>query len=205
MNNPWEEIDLKDYEAHMSLENVFQLQAMNRMMKAQFYAHRADSLMILGVAGGNGLEHIRKGDFKAVYGADINPHYLDACQKRYPELEGTLHPLCVDLLSDALQLPHADLIVANLLVEYIGYDCFQRVVTLIDPQYVSCVIQINTEDAFVSESPYLPVFDRLDEIHHQMEAAALTAAMKAIGYTQALTDEMPLPNGKKLVRIDFLK
>jgi len=205
MNNPWEEIDLSDYESHMSLESVFQLQAMNRMMKAQFYAHRGDSLMILGVAGGNGLEHIRKGDFKAVYGADINPNYLNACQKRHPDLAGIFHPLCVDLLSDALHLPHADLLVANLLVEYIGYECFQRVVTLIDPQYVSCVIQINTEDAFVSESPYLHVFDRLDEIHHQMEASALTAAMKAIGYTQVLTDEMPLPNGKKLVRIDFLK
>ena len=37
MNNPWEEIKLSDYESHMSLESVFQLQTMNQMMKEQFY------------------------------------------------------------------------------------------------------------------------------------------------------------------------
>ena len=34
MKNPWEEIRLDDYENHMSLESVRQLQAMNGMMKA---------------------------------------------------------------------------------------------------------------------------------------------------------------------------
>ena len=29
MNNPWEEISLDDYEKHMSLDSVRQLQAMN--------------------------------------------------------------------------------------------------------------------------------------------------------------------------------
>lgn len=59
MSNPWEEIDLNDYESHMSLASVYQLQAMNQMMKEQFYAYNVESMMILGVAGGNGLEHIR--------------------------------------------------------------------------------------------------------------------------------------------------
>ena len=48
MNNPWEEIKLSDYENHMSLESVFQLQTMNQMMKEQFYAYPVKSVMILG-------------------------------------------------------------------------------------------------------------------------------------------------------------
>ena len=34
--NPWEEISLSDYENHMKLDSVMQLQAMNEMMKDQF-------------------------------------------------------------------------------------------------------------------------------------------------------------------------
>lgn len=59
MSNPWEEIDLHTYEKHMSLDSVQQLQAMNVIMKRQFEAYLVDSVMLLGSAGGNGLEHIR--------------------------------------------------------------------------------------------------------------------------------------------------
>ncbi len=58
MTNPWEDIDLNSYEKHMSLGNVFQLQALNKMMREQFYSYSIKSIMILGIAGGNGLEHI---------------------------------------------------------------------------------------------------------------------------------------------------
>lgn len=56
--NPWEEIDLDTYEKHMRLETVKQLQAMNTIMKQQFESYHIQTAMVLGVAGGNGLEHI---------------------------------------------------------------------------------------------------------------------------------------------------
>lgn len=205
MNNPWKEIELDAYEKHMSLESVYQLQAMNEMMKEQFYAYNAESIMILGIAGGNGLEHIDKKRIKTVYGVDINKEYLNECKKRYAELDGILQAVCVDLLCDNLQLPCADLVIANLLIEYIGYDCFQKVVKLTNPKYVSCIIQINTEESFVSDSPYLHVFDRLDEVHHQMEESRLINRMQEIGYKKELLEERKLPNGKKLVRLDFIR
>ena len=62
MKNPWEEIDLEIYESHMRLDSVMQLQAMNAIMKKQLEAYPAATAMILGVAGGNGLEHIRRGN-----------------------------------------------------------------------------------------------------------------------------------------------
>ena len=56
MKNPWEEISLDDYERHMGLGSVMQLQAMNGMMKNQFEDYPVKSAMVLGVAGGgNGL------------------------------------------------------------------------------------------------------------------------------------------------------
>ena len=58
MKNPWEEIQLSDYEEHMSLDSVNQLQTMNDIMKKQFDAYPVTTAMVLGIAGGNGLEHV---------------------------------------------------------------------------------------------------------------------------------------------------
>ena len=205
MDNPWKEIDLTTYENHMSLDSVFQLQALNKMMKEQFYSYPVQSIMVLGVAGGNGLEHIDKQMFKKVYGVDINKNYLEMCINRYPELRGVLNTICTDLMQETNNLPYADLIVANLVIEYIGYECFQRAVKQVSPNYISAIIQINMNTTFVSDSPYLHAFDRLDEIHHQMEESALENAMDQVGYRKVIQIDEDLPNGKKLVRIDFTR
>ena len=49
MKNPWEEIPLTDYENHMKLGSVMQLQAMNEMMKGQFDAYPVTSVMISAI------------------------------------------------------------------------------------------------------------------------------------------------------------
>lgn len=203
MSNPWEKINLSDYENHMSLDSVYQLQSLSEMMREQFYTYDVNSIMILGIAGGNGLEHIDGVRIKKVYGVDVNKDFLEECKIRYPKLQGVFEPIHADLLSEDLQLPESQLLIANLLVEYIGYDCFQKVVQLVEPEYVSCIIQINTGNSFVSDSPYLHAFDCLDEVHHQMEENELIACMKNVGYTVQKMEERELPNGKKFVRIDF--
>ena len=205
MSNPWEKIDLNDYESHMSLDSVCQLQALNQMMKEQFEAYEISSVMILGIAGGNGLEHIDQNRIKKVYGVDVNRDFLAECEKRYAHLEGTFEAVCADLLSADLQLPSAELVVANLLVEYIGYECFEKVIGQVKPKYVSCIIQINTGDSFVSDSPYLHSFDCLEEVHYQMEEMALTESMQRIGYVPGKILQRELPNGKKFIRLDFEK
>lgn len=204
MDNPWKSIDLDDYENHMRLDTVLQLQAMNQMMQDQLYRYQVASVSILGVAGGNGLNHIKRGMFEVVYGVDINASYLLECKNRYPELEGVLCLIEADLLSETEHLPETDLVIANLLIEYIGYPCFQRIIQKCRPLYVSCVIQLNSDDkSFVSDSPYLPVFDRLDEVHHQMEETKLTLAMEELGYSFIYKEEILLPNSKKLIRLDY--
>lgn len=203
MKNPWEEIPLVDYESHMKLDSVMQLQAMNEMMKGQFDTYSISSIMILGIAGGNGLEHIQKDKFERVYGVDINSSYLQAVIQRYPELNELLECLCINLIDEKNKLPKVDMVIANLLIEYIGYECFQKAVKQVNPKYVSCIIQINIEDNWVSDSPYLHVFDGLEQVHHQIEAHTLENTMLEIGYHAIKTLEHTLPNRKKLVQIDF--
>ena len=48
----------------------------------------------------------------------------------------------------------------------------------------------------MSDSPYLHVFDGLEQVHHQMEEKALEEAMLEINYHPIKTLEYMLPNGK---------
>lgn len=206
MANPWEDISLADYESHMSLDSVGQLQALDGIMKEQFTAYPAGTVMVLGIAGGNGLGHISAENFDKVYGVDINSDYLSAVSARYPQLSGVLECVRADLLTEADRLPRSELLIADLLIEYIGFNAFTKVVKQVSPEYVSCVIQINTDaENWVSDSPYLHAFDRLDEVHHEIDTASLISVMEKAGFTVILRSDTPLPNGKALTRIDFGK
>lgn len=189
----------------MAMDSVQQLQAMNQMMKGQLNQYDVQSAMILGIAGSNGLEHVDTEKLNKVYGVDINQEYLTITQKRYENLSDTLDCLCIDLASEAEKLPQADMLIANLLIEYIGYECFKKVVTVTKPVYVSCIIQVNVDDSFVSESPYLHAFDGLVTVHHQMAKQELQNSMNEIDYHLIQVLESRLPNGKKLVQFDFYK
>ena len=203
-SNPWEDISLEVYENHMSLDSVKQLQTMNSIMKEQFDAYLVKTAMILGVAGGNGLEHVDKNKYQTVYGIDINKEYLDAVSDRFPELSEVLQCLHIDIINDYERLPRAQLVIANLLVEYVGYEVFRRAIQKTEAEHVSCGIQINTDEKnWVSDSPYIHAFDGLDQVHYQMEENALTETMLKAGYSLSVQKKYPLPNGKALVRLDY--
>lgn len=202
--NPWEEVSLSDYEKHMSLDSVKQLQVLNERMKEQLDDYNVSTAMILGVAGGNGLEYVEKSKYQKVYGVDINAAYLEEVSKRYLSLDGVLECLHRDLINEADKLPHAELVIANLLIEYIGYEAFQKTVEQVKPAYVSCVIQINPDDGgWVSDSPYLRSFDCLDRVHHQMEEDRLSEMMEGTGYSEIKRKSYSLPNGKSFIRLDY--
>ena len=203
MKNPWEEIELSDYENHMKSDSVMQLQALNAMMKRQLNRYPVKTVMVLGVAGGNGLEYIDTQKVQKVYGVDINHKYLEKCAERYKSLDGIFEGICMDLTDKNNTLPCAGMMVADLLIEYIGYPCFQNAIMQVKPLYISCIIQINTNHGFVSDSPWIHAFDKLDKVHHQMQEDELITLMKDMNYGLIDKIEELLPNGKKLVQLDF--
>lgn len=203
MDNPWKVIDLDAYEGHMKLGSVMQLQVMNQMMYDQLYRHEISTVTILGIAGGNGLNHIKPDIIKKVYGVDINGDYLHQCVARYLNLQGTFTPIQADLCDAHIRLPHTDLLIANLLIEYIGYECFQNTTTTCKPQVVSCILQVNRGEGFISNSPYLQQLSLLQSVHHSVDEPGLTQSLQAIGYQPILQQEEALPNGKALLRLDY--
>ena len=203
MENPWKEVALDDYERHMSLSSVFQLQTLDAMMARQLYDHPVSSVCILGVAGGNGLRHVDPEKLERVYGVDINPDYLEACRERYPALAGCFRPVSADLTQREADLPRVDLVIADLFVEYVGYDAFVRAVCRMRPLWVSCVVQVDTGTEFVSRSPYLEKLSVLGAVHRTIDADVLTERMADAGYRLCLTESEGLPNGKRLRRVDY--
>lgn len=203
--NPWESITLSDYEDHMSLASVSQLQALNEIMRMQIEDCNIDILVILGVAGGNGLEYIKGTKIKTVYGIDINSEYLCAVKSRYHDLGDRLKCLCVDVIENYAQLPQAEYVIADLFLEYVGCHVFAEALEQMQTKYVSCVIQVNGEGNWVSNSPYEKCFECLEKVHHAITENELITEMEIHNYFFKKQMEMALPNGKKLNRIDFYK
>lgn len=204
MSNPWEKVSLEDYENHMKLSSVQQLQKLNEIMKSQIYKYKISTVAILGVAGGNGLNHIDISQIKTVYGVDINQNYLDACKEKYINLKECLILKRLDLSKISNDLPMADIIIANLFIEYIGIDMFVKQLSKKFPTYVSCVIQKNPDTDFVSESPYTEAFNEISALHRNIEKNSLVKSMNKIGYNLIFSEEYLLPNMKKFIRLDFI-
>lgn len=205
MSNPWEEIDLGKYEKHMSSDEVHQLQTLNKITKEQLEDNNSEVICILGAAGGNGLENIDLEGIEKVYAIDINKKYLDICKKRYEYLEDKLEVICMDLTDDNAILPKTNLLLCNLIIEYMGEEKF---ISLIERNknniyVVSCVIQKNNSNSFVSESELTSHFDPLLSIHHDIDEYRLRKLFADIGFEWTICTINKLPNNKEFVRIDF--
>ncbi|HEY3739808.1 MAG TPA: hypothetical protein VGL53_08185, partial [Bryobacteraceae bacterium] len=111
--NPWLHIPLADYEGHMASPDVAQLDALADLFAEALAIRRPDSVAVLGVAGGNGLDRIDWDVTRRVLGFDINPSYLEAVRLRFGDAV-ELH--CVDLATgpvagiDPVKLVHAALV-----------------------------------------------------------------------------------------------
>lgn len=205
MNNPWNDVPLEVYESHMSLDSVAQLQALNRIMGEQVKAYPdAESAAVIGVAGGNGLEYFGE-RFKAVYAIDINSKYLEVCAHRFgPSMGERLKLVEADISKPETALPMVDLIIADLLIEYVGIEKFCSAVSAAQARNVSCVIQnTGSKRNFVSESPYQAELQGIGALHCDIEESDLTAGMAGHGYGMVYREAVDMPNGKRLIRLDY--
>lgn len=204
-DHPWNTIPLSDYEGHMRFDGIEQLQAINELTRRRLAAYPARTVAFWGVAGGNGLEHIDEAAVDTVYGIDINPQYLETCTQRHkPRLQEKLTLLEADLSMPCV-LPHAALIIADLFVEYLGTQTFCTRVQEAAPEILCCIIQANKAQEFVSpSSPYAGAFTAIAALHTDIDEAALLEGLRAASYRCVLREETPLPNGKSLIRMDYI-
>jgi SAM-dependent methyltransferase len=145
MSNPWLSIPLEDYEGHMGSAGVRQLTVLAELFKCALDRSLPESVAVLGVAGGNGLEQINCAATKRMVGVDINQRYLDEVQRRFGTLAGLeLH--CLDLAERDFSLAPVALVHAALIFEHVGLGlALENALSLVAPGgRLSVVLQLSS-------------------------------------------------------------
>lgn len=116
--NPWLDIPLADYEAHMALPQVAQAELLAQTLDAAVRARSPASVAVLGCAGGNGFDRL-PASLQRVVGIDVSSAYVAAARARYAARIAGLELHVADVEHDALALAPVDLIYAALIFEYV--------------------------------------------------------------------------------------
>jgi hypothetical protein len=197
--NPWQEIPLADYEAHMNAEAVKQASVLSKLFGEALTLRNPVSVAVLGVAGGNGLERIDGRQTRRVLGVDLNPHYLAAVRERYANMAGLeLH--AIDLAEETIQLPPVELVHAALIFEHAGMgQCLENALALIAPEGVLAVVlqRPGTESQDVGGSGVASI-TKLAAHFSLIDPNALTRTLADRGLRLTHEKLEPVSGGKQL-------
>jgi predicted TPR repeat methyltransferase len=203
-NNPWLEIPLDDYEKHMSHATVGQLGLLSSLTNKYLTRIKPASCIFVGVAGGNGLEHINNEISRHIVGIDINQDYLDVAHKRHHNKIPSLLLLNLDVSKNTDTIFHSDLIWAALIMEYIGIDaCLKFSANNLTPGgHLIVTIQCNNNLQSVSATGIESV-KKAGSVFNAVDINLLLGKAKEMGFAYIGREENQLPNGKSFLTIDF--
>jgi hypothetical protein len=181
----------------MNSAAVAQLAPLADLLAEALAASHPESVAILGVAGGNGLERIDSSITRRIDAIDINPEYLAAVQQRHATLPGLeLH--CLDLAEEQAAMPPSDMVHAALIFEHAGLDrCLHNAIHLVAPGGIlSVVLQLPSETApAVGNSQVASV--QAHRNHFQfVDPETFTSQLESRGFHRDRTTTVPLPSGK---------
>ena len=119
MRNPWLDIPLADYEAHMALPTVGQSQLIADELDALIRKHSPGSLAIVGCAGGNGFDRVAGTSVRRLVGVDLNPEYIQLARERHESRIPGLDLRIADIQDSGSLFEPVDLIYVALVLEYV--------------------------------------------------------------------------------------
>jgi SAM-dependent methyltransferase len=157
MKNPWLDIPLDDYEAHMALPHVCQASLLADLLGSAIAEYKPRSVAILGCAGGNGLERISDTSVQRVVGIDINPNYAESTRARFEHRIPRLELFVGDIQTTDLPFAPVELVFAGLFFEYVDVDIVvERIHHMLRPDGVLlAVLQLPGPVPEVTPSPYV--------------------------------------------------
>jgi SAM-dependent methyltransferase len=117
--NPWSMVPAAEYEAHMGPAGVDHLAPLSAIFGKIYGALRPARVLVLGVATGNGLEHVDLAVTRRVVGVDVNIQYVAVARQRHLRLGPALELYCEDALHVRLAPGSFDLVHAALLFEHV--------------------------------------------------------------------------------------
>jgi hypothetical protein len=206
MRNAWLDIPLADYEGHMSAPGVGQLGVLSDLFRHVLHEIEPASVAILGVAGGNGLEHIDLTTTRRVIGIDINADYARAAAERFATLPG-LEIVVADLEAVRPAVAPCELVHAALIFEHAGTGrCLEHALGLVAPGGTfSVVLQgQSTASPDVATTPFTSMH-RLRDGFALVEPAAFVASLARAGWRLRGERQRALPGGKAFWAATFTR
>jgi hypothetical protein len=120
--NPWTLVPAADYEAHMGAGpgRAGQLGPLAFILARALRDLRPESLLVLGVATGNGLEAVDPEVTRRVVGLDVNMGFLAVARQRHMRLGSRLELYCKDVERAKLEEGAFALAWAGLFLEHVN-------------------------------------------------------------------------------------
>jgi ubiquinone/menaquinone biosynthesis C-methylase UbiE len=200
MTNPWLAIPLDDYENHMALPDVGQAQVLSQAFGTLLDEFQPEAVLLLGCAGGNGLEQAAARSIARVVGIDINPHYIDAARDRWSGRIPQLSLFVGDVETESFPFEPVDLAFAGLLLEYVDAGrVLERTRSMLQRQGVlATVVQLPRADtAEVTPSPFRSLA-ALSPIMRLVPPERLRRLAEERGYSHIDACAMDTSGGKQL-------
>jgi trans-aconitate methyltransferase len=204
MVNPWLEIPLWHYEAHMSDPGIAQAPMLVEELLLAVERHDAKSVAVVGCAGGNGFHQLRATGIERAVGIDINPTYIEAVRRRHGHWTGLeLH--IADVQEPLPTIAPVDLVYAALIFEYVDVAAtLDSLATLGGSTgWLVVVLQLPSSALpTVSASPYRTL-DALAPVMQLRTPQELRDAASAAGLKFVSERTVTLPSGKPFAVLDF--
>jgi hypothetical protein len=206
MNNIWEQVPLEDYEKHMRHETVGQLQLLNELTEKYLKWLTPETIMFLGVSGGNGLEHIDNRVTKKVHGVDINNKYLIETKIRFESRIPNLILSHLDIAHRPVEIARVNLVWAALIFEYVEMSHGFKFINsnIQEVGYVVITIQVNNGVSSISKTGVESV-KLIGQIFKPVDSNELLACADEHGFEFIKSEVNGLPNGKTLETFCFRK
>ncbi len=183
----------------MSAVHVGQLPVLAELFQSVLDRWFPESVAVLGVAGGNGLEHIDRTHTKRIVGVDSNQRYLDEVRRRFGMLEELELHYC-DLANQKCNVVPVALVHAALIFEHAGLGlALENACSLVaDGGRLSVVLQLpSVEEQDVASTDYTSM-QRLKEGFVLIEVPEFQRLLRQKGFQLLGQESRTLPAGKAL-------
>jgi trans-aconitate methyltransferase len=205
MRNPWLDVPLADYEAHMALPAIGQSPLIADQLNTLIRTYSPPSVAIVGCAGGNGFDCLVGTRTRRVVGVDINPEYIEQARRRYAGRIPELELYIADIQWSAPIFRPVDLIYAALVFEYV--DLAQTMSSLRDYCNTDGILAVMSQlphetVTHVSPSPYtsLQLLAPGMRLVSQIELQRLA---RQVGFSLEHSRVISSPGGKRFCVDEF--
>ncbi len=206
--NPWIEVAPEDYEAHMTSPAVAQLGVLADILARDLAKLHPRSLLVVGCATGNGLQHVDPAVTPRLTGVDVNPEFLAVARGRYAGRLPGLELVQGDILDPALEPGAFELVHAALIFEHVPWQAaLRRVAGWVAPGGILSVELQLPSDQVAAVSP-TAIASRYPDIARDMrliDTDEFASLARQLGLRAQTSERIPLPQGKAFLASRFAR